>query len=318
MEFDLANLLITAAIGLAGGVLGGMLGIGGSIIVIPLLSFVNGPNQQLYQATAMIMNVAVGASATLKHHLRGAIEKTMVMRLLPSALVGILLGVTLSNAIAPLTLQLIFAAFLVYIGITESISAFRREKPATDRAPDSASGSLARVSSVGGLTGIASGLLGIGGGIVVIPLLKQFCRFDMKQAIPASSATMLVTATVGATYKNIMLPDLVSPSGDPLKISDSLIMAAAMIPTAFVGSYYGAELMHRMPMGAIKKAFALLVIAAAVKMGWSALSDSLAAPESASAQSTPTPLTQSVTSSDVTDRRTERNAGTMMSARFEA
>ena len=76
MEFDFANLVITAAIGLAGGILGGMLGIGGSIIVIPLLSIVNGPNQQLYQATAMIMNVAVGASATLNHHLRGAIEKT--------------------------------------------------------------------------------------------------------------------------------------------------------------------------------------------------------------------------------------------------
>ena len=294
MEFDFANLVITAAIGLAGGVLGGMLGIGGSIIVIPLLSFVNGPNQQLYQATAMIMNVAVGASATLKHHLRGAIEKTMVMRLLPSALIGILIGVTLSNAIAPLTLQLIFAAFLVYIGITESISAFRREKPTTQRDSGTPSGSLARISSQGGLTGVASGLLGIGGGIVVIPLLKQLCRFDMKQAIPASSATMLVTATVGATYKNIMLPDLMSPSGEPLKISDSLIISAAMIPTAFVGSYFGAELMHRLPMQTIKKAFALLVIAAAVKMGWSALSDSFVAQESMSAQSTtaliPSPL----------------------------
>ena len=275
MEFDFANIMITAAIGLVGGVLGGMLGIGGSIIVIPLLSFVNGPNQQLYQATAMIMNVAVGASATLKHHLRGAIEKAMVIRLLPSALIGILLGVTLSNLISPLALQLIFAAFLVYVGITESLSAFHpappRQAPTEGRPTDS----VARISSVGGLTGVASGLLGIGGGIVVIPLLKQLCRFDMKQAIPASSATMLVTATVGATYKNIMLPDLVSPAGDPLRISDSLIMAAAMTPTAFIGSYLGAELMHRMPMELIKKAFAILVIAAAVKMGWSAISDSM-------------------------------------------
>ena len=127
---------------------------------------------------------------------------------------------------------------------------------------------------------------------MVIPMLKQLCRFDMKQAIPASSATMLVTATVGATYKNIMLPDLVSPLGEPLKISDSLIIAGAMIPTAFVGSYFGADLMHRMPMGLIKKAFALLVIAAAVKMGWSALSDSLTTQESKTAQST-TAISQS-------------------------
>ena len=103
MEFDLANIMITGAIGLAGGLLGGLLGIGGSIVVIPLLGFAYGPNQQLYQATAMIMNVVVGASATLKHHLKGAIQLRLVARLIPAALVGILGGV------APTTTFMIIA-----------------------------------------------------------------------------------------------------------------------------------------------------------------------------------------------------------------
>ncbi|MEE2681656.1 MAG: sulfite exporter TauE/SafE family protein [Planctomycetota bacterium] len=275
MEFDPSHIMIIAAIGFAGGFLGGLFGIGGSIIVIPLLSFVNGPNQQLYQATAMLMNVAVSGSATLKHHLRGAIQKVMVMRLLPSALVGIILGVTLSNAVPPLMLQLVFAVFLSYIGVSEMIGAFIRRN--RDTSPPSGTDTETRglVSGVGGITGLASGLLGIGGGTVMIPLLKRLCRFNLKQAIPASSATMLVTATVGAVYKNLMLPELTAPNGDPLRISESLSIAAALIPTGFLGSYIGAGLMHRLPMEMIKKLFALLLIVAAVKMAGSAISESV-------------------------------------------
>ena len=288
MEFDFANIMITAIIGLAGGLLGGLFGIGGSIIVIPLLSFVYGPNQQLYQATAMLMNVAVSGSATLKHHLRGVIEKQMVMRLLPSALIGIILGVTLSNAVSPLMLQLIFAAFLTYIGLSEIASAFGRNSDASTSEMHDTKASVGLVSGVGGITGLASGLLGIGGGTVIIPLLKRLCKFNMKQAIPASSATMLVTATVGATYKNLMLPELTSPTGEFLKISESLSISVVLIPTGFLGSYLGAELMHRLPMGVIKKLFAILLILAAAKMASSALADSMAdsRPETIQSQTT--------------------------------
>ena len=56
---ELQLIITIAAIGFAGGLLGGLLGIGGSIIVIPLLTLVKGNNQQLYQATAMFMIIAV-------------------------------------------------------------------------------------------------------------------------------------------------------------------------------------------------------------------------------------------------------------------
>ena len=100
---------------------------------------------------------------------------------------------------------------------------------------------------------------------------------------------MLVTATVGATYKNLALPELTAPDGDPLRISESLSIAAAMIPTGFLGSYLGAELMHRLPMGAIKKLFALLLIVAAIKMAGSAISESMA--ESTPSEPDQTPAT---------------------------
>ncbi|HAW96665.1 MAG TPA: hypothetical protein DCX60_10345 [Phycisphaerales bacterium] len=272
------QIIITiAAIGFAGGLLGGLLGIGGSIIVIPLLTLVKGNNQQLYQATAMIMNIAVGASATLKHHLKGAIQVKVVLKLLPAASVGILAGVALSNLIPTLWLQVVFALALMCIAASELRSAFQpagssEEKTESDLNDDVTSRKSGLVNVViGGFTGLCSGLLGIGGGIIIIPLLKRFSGFSMKAAIPASSATMLITAGIGAFYKNIQLPNLKAPDGTPLEISNSLLIAACLIPTAFVGSYIGASMMHRLPMTVIKRVFALLLVIAAWRMGYTAL-----------------------------------------------
>ena len=270
---ELQLIITIAAIGFAGGLLGGLLGIGGSIIVIPLLTLVKGNNQQLYQATAMIMNIVVGASATIKHHLKGAIQVRVVLKLLPAACVGIVAGVALSNVISTLWLQVIFAVSLLIIAIGETRSAFRRHddpagsRPETENDPKD-SGLVNMI--IGGFTGLCSGLLGIGGGIVIIPLLKRFSGFSMKSAIPASSATMLITAGIGALYKNIQLPNLKAPDGSPLEISSSLMIAACLIPPAFVGSYIGAGMMHALPIKVIKRFFAVLLIVAAARMGYTA------------------------------------------------
>ena len=272
------QIIITiAAIGFAGGLLGGLLGIGGSIIVIPLLTLVKGNNQQLYQATAMIMNIAVGASATLKHHLKGAIQVKVVLKILPAASVGILAGVAMSNLIPTLWLQVVFALALMGIAASELRSAFRPAGSSQEKAESDLNDEVTSRRSglinvmIGGFTGLCSGLLGIGGGIIIIPLLKKFSGFSMKAAIPASSATMLITAGIGAFYKNIQLPNLQAPDGTPLEISTSLVIAACLIPPAFVGSYIGASMMHRLPMTVIKRVFALLLVIAAWRMGYTAL-----------------------------------------------
>ena len=85
-----------------------------------------------------------------------------------------------------------------------------------------------------------------------------------------------------------MLPELTSPTGEFLKISESLSISVVLIPTGFLGSYLGAELMHRLPMGVIKKLFAILLILAAAKMASSALADSMAdsRPETIQSQTT--------------------------------
>lgn len=271
---DLPFILLTALIGFVSGIFGGLLGIGGSLVMIPLLTLVHGSNQQLYQAAAMIVNIPVAASATIKHALKKAIQLEIVIRLLPAALIGIIIGVWASNSISTNHLQILFAILLVYVGVSELISIVHaRSKSDKERPEETVLPGAFRTSAVGGTNGFVAGLLGIGGGVILIPMLRRICKLQMRAAIAASSATMLVTATVGAIYKNLALPDLYAPDGSPLSIGESLTIAAAMIPTAFVGSYIGAGLTHRLPIRTIKLIFALLVLLAAARMAWAAVND---------------------------------------------
>jgi len=65
---------VLALIGLAAGALGGLLGIGGSIIMIPALAIFLGDDQHLYQAAAMVVNIAVALPAAIRHKRAGALR----------------------------------------------------------------------------------------------------------------------------------------------------------------------------------------------------------------------------------------------------
>ena len=90
--------LILAAIGLVMGFFGGLLGLGGSIIMIPALVFAFGENQHLYQGAAMICNFFVGGAAALVHRSENMLMVDVLKWLVPSAAVGKLVGAMISNS----------------------------------------------------------------------------------------------------------------------------------------------------------------------------------------------------------------------------
>ena len=80
--------LLLVIIGSAMGLFGGLLGIGGSIVMIPALVFAFGENQHLYQASAMICNFFVAAAATAAHKKEDILIIPVVKYLIPSAMIG--------------------------------------------------------------------------------------------------------------------------------------------------------------------------------------------------------------------------------------
>ena len=258
------DILSLLALGLIAGAIGGLVGMGGSIVIIPCLTLVWKHDQQLSQAAAMIVNVFVAAPALFRHHKADAVRWDVVARMLPFGLLLILVGVEASNKFQGEVLKKVYGLFLLYVIV------FNVMKLMTD------DGSLlaatlprvgwGRVGLVGGSMGLAAGLLGIGGGPVAVPMLQRVCNLPLRQSIAASSAVMCLTAIVGAVRKNATLETLTDTAGNPLLLQDSLLVAACLAPTAMVGALIGAGLTHALPLRWVRLAFILLMSWASIKM----------------------------------------------------
>lgn len=252
-------------IGLAAGALGGMLGIGGSIIMIPALAIVLGPEQHLYQAAAMIVNVFVAVPATVRHWRAGAVRMDVAKKMLPFALVMIVVGVMLSDRLDGNVLQQVFGVFLIYV-IGFNIVRMARPVPEPDLTAQRIG--WPTTGFVGSIMGGLAGLLGIGGGGIAVPLLQRICNLPLRQCIAISSAAMCLTSIIGAIVKNSTLsqhPSMQEPER-MLTIVDSLSVAILLIPTAIIGGSLGAALTHILPLWWVRLVFTLLMIGASARM----------------------------------------------------
>lgn len=245
------QLVFQAVVGLLAGLLGGLLGIGGSVIIIPALILYlrqtgsyTGSAQHLLQAAAMICNVCIAAPSAMAHLRAKAIMRPVIVVLIPTALVGIILGVTTSNSSAfarqnGAYLAMILAGFLLYVAGYNTWSFFRRPKTETHR--DDWVPSPWRVAAVGTPMGFIAGLLGVGGGILAVPMQQIVLRIPLRRAIANSAATILCISALGAVYKNATL------ASHGISIWSSVQLAAMLVPTAMFGAYLGGRLTHVLP-----------------------------------------------------------------------
>jgi hypothetical protein len=296
---------ILAIIGLLAGMLGGMLGVGGSIVLIPALTLALGPDQHLYQAAAMIVNVAVSISAARRHHKAGAIQDTVLIYMLPAAVFFILLGVAMSNLPifrgpqGGIWLGRLLAIFLLYVAVNNAIM-LRKDVPTSrDRkeavpfavstvhrnasvdqtspvfqdpvamhhptAPLQSRHVAIAAAFIGMLMGLLGGLFGIGGGVVAVPLQQTLLRLPLRNAIANSSVVICFSAAIGATFKNASLAEHATID-HPLTWASGLLLAAMLAPTAWLGGRLGATLTHTLPIRAVRLCFIALMLVAAARM----------------------------------------------------
>lgn len=270
VDLTASHLAAVGLIGLAGGTLGGLLGLGGSVFIIPALTLAFGSNQHLYQASALVANVFVASAATWRHRGRGTVQRDVVPVMAIAAAVAAVAGVAVSNLIPARPLAGMFGAFLCYASTSELVSLARRT--ADHPASEPGAGHRWRLAGIAGAAGgFACGLLGIGGGAVMVPILRKFGRLPLRQAVASSAAAMIAAAAIGAISKNASIGRLASPSGEPLALGSSLELAAVLSPMAMLGGSLGAALVYRLPLPAIRLVLALLLAFSGVRMVLSAL-----------------------------------------------
>jgi len=252
-------------LGLFAGAVGGLVGIGGSLIIIPVLTLLMDKSQHLSQAAAMIVNVFVAAPSLFRHHQAQTVRWDVMVRMLPFGLVFILLGVWASDKIDGNALKKIFGAFLLYIIAFNIMKLFEEAKNNGDK-PERTG--WIPIGIVGTIMGFTAGLLGIGGGAIAAPLLQRVCRLPLRQAIATSTAVMCITASIGAWTKNAGLDQITNGAAGAIAVTykDSLLIAICIVPTAIIGALFGARLTHVLPLRFLRIAFILLMLWACVNM----------------------------------------------------
>ena len=255
MTLDANHLLAGLGTGLCGGVLSGLFGVGGGVVMVPLLALILGLDQHRAQgATLAAMLLPIGLPAVLQYRRRGiASSLPLVGVLILAFLFGITGGSLVANLIPSEALRWGFSAFLLFL----AIKTFRRqETAAVDRSAEPLvvrEGLWTRGLPIGLLAGVVSGLTGLGGAVVVIPLLVS--RFRMTQHEAQLTSLMLLLPPIGLPGVYVYAK---AQGGLPWVVIGGVALGFA------AGALAGARVATRLRGARLKQSFAVVLVVMAV------------------------------------------------------
>ncbi len=254
------------ATGAVAGFFAGLLGVGGGVVVVPVLTIIFGaqgfPAREVLHlalGTSMATILFTSLSSLRAHHAHGAVLWPVMRRLTPGILLGTLFGAQLAARISSQALSIFFVAFMIMVAV--QMIANLRPQP-TRSLPGRGGLSLA-----GGVIGTVASLAAMGGGALTVPYLI-WCNVRPHQAIGTSAAVGLPIAlggTLGYLWNGWGHPELPAGSLGFLYLPALGIILVASVLAAPLG----ARLAHRLPVKVLKRVFAGLLLILSAKMLWS-------------------------------------------------
>jgi len=249
------NIVILLSIGFTAGILGGLLGIGGGAFIVPALVFFLAFEQHRAHGTSLAVVLALSLTSVIIYSCHGCVDIGVACEIAIGGILGALLGGSIVQMIKSKALRRMFSVFLLAAGA----------KMIYDGLATGASGSteFIRVAftlhnmmlgiGTGIVTGFLSSLLGVGGGIVMVPMLTMLLAFPQKQAQGISLAAMMPIAFTGMLKHN------------KLGNVDFVVaqwVALGAVAGAFVGSIFATGL----PSHHLKLAFGIFIAVMALLM----------------------------------------------------
>jgi uncharacterized protein len=255
------QILIVLALGLCAGVLVGLLGIGGGVVLVPAMVYLLGYDQHLAQGTSLfILLPPIGLGALREYLKSGQVD----LRAGVLCAIGFLLGGYVGGRIAvPLPsrdLQGVFGFFL----ILSAILLWRKTQPgpkttATASAENEKSaGWLLGITGIAAFCGVAAGMVGIGGGVLLVPLLGLVFGFSQHRA-QGTSLVALIPPTG-------LLAFLAYAKAGYINWQTGLLL----IPGVFIGGILGGQIARRLNPRRMRLVFAALMFVLGVWQVFSA------------------------------------------------
>ncbi|MBP0443699.1 sulfite exporter TauE/SafE family protein [Roseomonas sp. SSH11] len=258
---------VMAVTGLASGTLAGLLGVGGGIVIVPvlfnifpLLDIPEAVQMKLAVGTSLATIIPTSIMSARKHNAKGAMDVPLLKAMIPSLLVGVVVGTVIAIWVRGDTLTAVFAAVALLValnmGFTGVDARWRETFP---------TGFLRQVLGV--FIGGISAMMGIGGGTVGVPLMNIFGT-PIRSAVATSSAfgiIISIPAAIGFIYAgwgNPLLP--------PASIGYvNLIGFALIVPSSMIATPWGVHLAHTISPLALKRAFAVFLGITSIRMIYS-------------------------------------------------
>lgn len=250
------------ALGLVVGFVAGLLGVGGGLIIVPVLialfqayAIASGMEPQLALGTSLASILFTSISSMRAHHRHGVVEWPLVRRITPGVIVGTLLGALLATLMSAAVLKLCFTVFLFYAA-TQMWLDF---KPRPHRNLPGAAGT----TLAGAIIGAVSSWVGIGGGTLSVPFMLWH-NLALHRAIATSSAIGLPIAIAGAA--GYMLGGWGANLPEYSLGFIYLPALAGIVLGSVLTAPLGARTAHRLPVRPLKRIFALLLYILAIRM----------------------------------------------------
>lgn len=238
--------LLDFIIGLGIGFIAGLLGIGGGFLIVPALVLLGEPIHIAIGTSLACITISALASA-YTHLRRGAVLFKVVLLKEAFSMPFAIVGAYLSYVTPEKTLRLIFAILLLYLAYT----LLKGKSECGERSEGELN--YLRVPVVGILAGLTSGLLGISGGVLNVPLFNTYVGLPMRYAVGTSSLSLFFTALAG-TFGHYRLGQV------------DVHMVLLLAPGLIIGANYGALTVHRVKPSFIRSLFSILLIVIALKM----------------------------------------------------
>ena len=234
-------------LGFAAGVLGSIIGLGGGIVAVPVMTFAGFP-PTLAASNSLFAAFSNSVASTVMYAKQKRIEFSLGWKLGLMAVPGTILGAIISSDLSPDVFKILLALVLLssasYILLKRKI----KEKPL-----DASHMLLIFSAGASFFSGIISSLFGVGGGIIYVPLMVVALGISMKRAAPTSQFILMFACFSGLVAHSML--------GHP-----DYYQALLLSIGAFVGGILGARLSLEIKESKLKIIIVIVIIAAAIKL----------------------------------------------------
>lgn len=261
---DIATLvLVLATAGALAGVIAGLLGVGGGIVIVPVLYYLlpaaevpEDLRMHVAVATSLATIIATSIVSARSHYRRGGVDVPLLTALAPSVAIGVIAGVVLGGSASGAALTAVFAVVALAVAVH---MAFFQGHALRDALP----GRPWR-DAIGLLIGAISVVMGIGGGTLSVPTLTLF-GVPIRRAVGTAAAIGLIIAVPGAIGFAVAGWGAAGlPPGSLGYVN--LIGFALVAPLSMSLAPLGAKLAHTIPRIWLSRAFALFLAITGVRM----------------------------------------------------